>query len=179
MRKAKGVQRAPVIDCEVLAKHRDEAIRNSSNHCMIAEAIKEAFPQYAHVSVDLQTVRFSDPEKGVRYIYLTPRICQIALVLFDRGKKNKEFKFRLRGAHIVSMNLSNRQKGKPVRDRVALGRRRIIPNGRSVPDTIGGRPVQRHSLSQRRTFGMRAFTEPDVEELGITNTESSSKVDKS
>lgn len=174
MRKAKGVQRAPVINCEVLAKHRDEAIRSSSNHCMIADAIKEQFPQYSHISVDLQTIRFSDPERGVRYIYLTPRVCQIALVLFDKGKKNKEFKFQLRGAHIVAMNLSNKQKGKPVQERVALGRRRIISDGRSMPDTVGGRPVLKHSDSKRRTYGMRAFTEDDVEELGIT-PESKSK----
>src|SRR5262245_57512785 len=60
----------------------ETALPKNSEHCMIADAVKIAFPGAKGVSVDLATIRFSDPEKGLRYIYLTPRIAQTALVEF-------------------------------------------------------------------------------------------------
>src|SRR6516164_6329046 len=98
MRKA-TIQRSPILkNVKVTTEHRDAAIQNSSSHCMIADAIKEAYPKFTYVAVDVQTIRISDPEKGLRYIYLTPRVCQHALWLFDQGRKNKELVFTLRGA---------------------------------------------------------------------------------
>jgi hypothetical protein len=51
---------------------------------MIAEAIKQAVPRATNVSVDLSTVRWTDPEKKLRYTYLTPRAAQIALPAMTR-----------------------------------------------------------------------------------------------
>lgn len=159
---------APVLKVNVLAHHIDCAIRLNSNSCMIAEAIKELYPKFSHVAVDLQSIRMTDREKGVRYIYLTPRVAQVALVLFDKGKRMRPISFTLKGAHTVAAYVVNRQKGKPVRERVKLGRRRIIANSdRDKPSTIGGKPPPRHpSSSGLREFGMRAFTEEDVSEVG-------------
>jgi hypothetical protein len=62
----------------------DQAQERSSSHCMIADALKLANPEFRHVAVDLQTIRFSTP-KGKRYVYLTPPKAQRALINFDQG----------------------------------------------------------------------------------------------
>jgi hypothetical protein len=164
--------KSPVLRVNVTKELRDEAVKSNSSHCMIAEAIKEAYPLLNHVSVDLQTIRFSDPAKGLRYIYLTPRACQEALVLFDEGVASKPFRFILRGAHIVAMSRSNREQGVSARERVRLGRRRISDAGdpHAVPDTVGGRGVRKHpSGASRRKFGLRAFTREGLQDLGMAS----------
>jgi len=57
--------RSPVLKVAVDRPAIDIAIRNDSRHCLIAEAIKLAYPKFTHISVDLQTIRFSDPEKKI------------------------------------------------------------------------------------------------------------------
>src|SRR5262249_16706467 len=47
----------PRVTVEVMQQHIDQAMEKDSNHCMIAEAIKETLPKATHVSVDLQTIR--------------------------------------------------------------------------------------------------------------------------
>jgi hypothetical protein len=48
------------------------------------------------VTVDLATIRYSDPKRGKRYIMLTPAIAQEALLRFDQGDETlKPFDFRL------------------------------------------------------------------------------------
>jgi hypothetical protein len=146
---------------------------------MIVDAIQEKFPKYSHVTADLQTIRFSDKAKGLRYIYITPRLCVIALINFDRGKRTRPFKFTLRGAHTVAMVLSNRQIGAPIETRTRarahrLGQQRIVQGssrGRNrAPrlEMIGGRaPPRPVSASTKRVFGMRALTEDDLGCLGL------------
>lgn len=165
-----SAKRAPLLNVAVSREIIDNAIRNSSSRCVIADAIREQYPQYTHIAVDLQTIRMSDPEKGLRYVYLTPRIAQQVLVMWDKGERMRPFVFVLRGAHTVSRNVTNRQKGRPARERIRLGRRRIIRrNSRTVPDTVGGRPTPRHpSSSGIRQFGMRAFTAVDLADVGLS-----------
>lgn len=86
---------SPQLKVELTREGIDAAKERDSSHCMIAEAVKTAFPGAAYVSVDLQTIRFSDPEKHLRYTYLTPRTAQIALVNFDQGRTPEPFAFRL------------------------------------------------------------------------------------
>ena len=62
---------------------------------MIADAVREALPEVKSISVDLQTIRFSDPGRGQRYTYLTPMIAQDYLVAFDEGQPLEPFEFRL------------------------------------------------------------------------------------
>ena len=50
----------------------DKAERRDSSHCMIADAIRASIPDAQNVSVDLATIRWSEPKKGVRLMYLTP-----------------------------------------------------------------------------------------------------------
>lgn len=76
----------------------DNAVRRDSRHCWIAEAIKAAVPEMTSITVDLQTIRFTDPKKRLRYSYLTPAPCNVALIDFDRGMRPEAFNFALRTA---------------------------------------------------------------------------------
>ena len=174
-RSLKRTQRAPILTVNVTREIIDTAIKENARHCMIAMAIREQYPTFAHIAVDLQTIRFSDPEKGLRYTYLTPRIVQQALVLFDQGHRCRPIEFKLRGAHTSAMQIINRQKGRPMRERIRLGRRRMIPDPKSpsaVPETIGGRPPPRDTArsvtlaSSRREFGLRSLSPADLQECG-------------
>lgn len=69
----------------ITSTHIDNAIRSDANHCMIAEAIKEKIPAARWVLVDLQSIRWTDRTAGRRFIYMTPRPAQKALLAFDKG----------------------------------------------------------------------------------------------
>ncbi len=45
--------------------------------------------------VDLQTIRFSDPTKRKRFVYLTPSVAQHNILKFDKGDQVKPFAFSL------------------------------------------------------------------------------------
>ena len=77
----------------VTQDHIDSSIREDSSHCMLAEAIKDALPGVKRVSVDLATIRYTHKRK--RYVYLTPRPAQVALLEFDNGRPITPFKLRL------------------------------------------------------------------------------------
>jgi hypothetical protein len=65
---------------------------------MIAEAIRLAVPNAQSVAVDLVTIRWTDPVRELRYIYLTPRLAQHALIDFDSGVEPRPFDVKLAGA---------------------------------------------------------------------------------
>jgi len=100
---APHIPRSRRVDVEVTPEIIGTATQADSGHCMIADAVKAAVPGAANISVDLQTIRFSDPKKRMRYVYLTPRMAQLALVDFDAGEMPDPFTFRLDRAHIVAM----------------------------------------------------------------------------
>jgi hypothetical protein len=78
---------------------------------MIADAIKTAVPNAQSVSVDLSTIRWTDPVRELRYIYLTPRRAQIALIDFDAGRVPKPFDVQLAGAAQVVRAMWHRTGG--------------------------------------------------------------------
>jgi hypothetical protein len=92
----------------VTQRHIDEAIPKDSSHCMITEAIKEALPNAKFVSTDLQTIRWTDPQKKLRYIVLTPQLAQIRLIAFDQGDLDnlEPFEFTLRPNQITKTGKS-------------------------------------------------------------------------
>jgi len=92
--------RAPQVTVAVTTDLIEDAARRDSGHCMIAEAVKLAVPGARRVSVDLQTIRFTDPTRDLRFTYLTPRVGQVALVDFDQGDRPEPFGFRLRGGAV-------------------------------------------------------------------------------
>lgn len=109
----RSTPQSPKIAVKVDLDRVENAIRRDSRNCMIAEAIKETVPDMAHVTVDLQSIRFSDPAKNLRFVYLTPRVCQIAIIDFDRGLKPEAFSFVLRKPYQITRPA--RTAGKPGR----------------------------------------------------------------
>lgn len=157
---------APRVTVVVTKDIIDRSEERDSSHCMIAEAVKQAVPNAQKVSVDLQTIRFTDPEKRLRYIYLTPRQAQIALILFDQGKHNDPFTVFLRGAQVVKMGEATapREKGKtpPMPEGTRAEFRRPSPGSQhEVPVVIGGTAPPTGPLTnttyrgKRRAFGLR------------------------
>lgn len=156
----------PRVRINVTAELITISQRANSSHCMIAEAIKKAVPNATSVAVDISTCRFSDLSKGQRYVYLTPRIAQDAIVDYDEGKTPKPFQFLLRNAHVSKAGRGrNRPKAKdnaqaqprhaasvPIRGRLVNSHGTKHGN---IPIRVGGRrPPQLHI---RREFGLRAF----------------------
>lgn len=157
----------------------EAAIPRDSSHCMIAEAIKKAFPGARNVSVDLQTIRFTDPEKPLRYTYLTPRPAAVALVNFDSGEKPEPFAVRLHGAHVTASGAKPKNAKRLLSEeeiaqrraaaKASLSRQTLRSEGseHDVPRRVGGRPppVLRTKTAEgksipfprRREFGQRAF----------------------
>jgi hypothetical protein len=63
-------------EISVQQKHIDAALMRDSSHCAIAMAIADTVPDAHHISVDLQTIRWSSKKRGVRYVFLTPHAAQ-------------------------------------------------------------------------------------------------------
>lgn len=86
----------PIIVIPVSSKLIENAIRSDSHKCMIADAIKARVPKAQYISVDVQSIRFTNPETKTRYKYFTPLAGQQGLVNFDQGKKIKPFALTLK-----------------------------------------------------------------------------------
>ena len=77
-------------EISVLQRHFDEAMERNSSHCAIAFAIRDAVPDARRIAVDLQTIRWTDKKKGVRYCFLTPHVAQQDVIIpFDQGEREK------------------------------------------------------------------------------------------
>ena len=157
--------KAPQVLVTIRQKEIDESTKKDSGHCMIAEALKLSVEGATGVSVDLQTIRFSDPILRRRYTYLTPRIAQLALVDFDQGRKPPPFSFKLRGGAVTAMagtvGKSNRNgalhptgKKTLVRSRRSTGTVSEIVGGKTPP--VGALASSPHA-GRRREFGLRAL----------------------
>jgi len=151
---------APKIKVVVTQEIIDSACRADVTRCMIAEAVKDAVPDAKNVLVDLTSIRWSDPEKGLRYVYIMPPLPQTALIRFDKGEKIPPFSFRLRNAHISSMMIGGRGNEKRAHN---LGPRRHVRTAKEVKegavgDVIGGtRRVPTATLGKGRVYGNRAY----------------------
>lgn len=155
---------------EVTEEVVERATPRNSGHCVIADALALAVPEAAKISVDLQTIRYSLPSTGKRYVYLTPAPAQRALVDFDQGVRPEVQSIRLgRPIQIVPINRSKKvDRG----DTDTVKRKRnvitVIPDGREgVAVRIGGDTPPTAALSsppvmnsrrysgQRRSFGLK------------------------
>ncbi|SRR6266568_1120016 len=171
-KRRKATARSPRVNLDITAELIEQSIQRDSSHCMIAEAVKAAVPGARSVSVDLQTIRFSDPDpkRPYRYTYLTPRVGQVALVDFDRGAPIEPFTMRLQGAAVTSRgNPKERDRKQAQRARLVKERVSLAPNTKNpetaVPDRIGGRTPPLAALSagrgtppgRRRAYGVRGL----------------------
>jgi hypothetical protein len=115
-------------------------------------------PDASFVSVDLQTIRWTDKKKGRRYIYLTPRVAQVALVKFDQGMHTEPFGFQLRNGQSVTT-------GRKSEPQTLVGARGTPHSrGGSVPSIEGGHAPPLAALSNssrvkgsRRAYGLRGL----------------------
>lgn len=166
-RAPRAAPRGPRVSCDVTQDIINAAIPRNSGHCVIADAVKEAVPEARGVSVDLQTIRWTDNEKQRRYIYLTPRVAQVALVKFDQGIPPEPFNFMLRGAQSIA--LKKNQRG-PKRMTQGEGSESVheVKDGAPPPmgalasgkGSRGGRPRSGgfdSARGLRRSFGLRAL----------------------
>jgi hypothetical protein len=135
-----------------------------SGHCMIQMAVADVKPEFTSVSADLQTIRMSDPLKGYRYTYLTPRIAQKALIDWDQGVMPEPYSFTLAGAHVTMMShhkpaQTPRQRTGDKPDKADLTAAALASGGPNTtrPRRVGGRPPPQSNLGKRREFGLRAF----------------------
>jgi hypothetical protein len=89
-------------EISVEQKHLDAALRANSSHCAIAFAIRDAVPNARRISVDLQTIRWTDSKRGVRYCFLTPHVAQQDVIIpFDQGEACHPVTFRMRPAFVT------------------------------------------------------------------------------
>lgn len=157
--------RGPRLKVKITAELIELAKVRDSSHCMIAEAVRDVFPPAAHISVDIQTIRFSIPDRGIRCTYLTPRIAQVGIVDFDQGETPKPFSFQLIGAQVTRMlrraksQVAPRPRSEAQKAAVAKATAvlRPDPGNRVVPDKIGGRTPPLSRYAHRREFGLRAL----------------------
>ena len=109
---------------------------------MIADAIHACNPNAQYVTVDLQSIQWSDKVSGYRFVALTPPIAQVKLLDFDTGKKVKPFMFT---AHSVT----ERKMGWRAQHPNAKPR-----NGKKYRSTGARRP---RTPKRYRKFGIRMF----------------------
>lgn len=164
-----GTPHAPRVKLQITEELIEDAIPRDSPHCLWAEAVKAAVPDAKYISVDIQTIRFTDPRKGLRYTYLTPRIAQVALIQFDQGIRPTPHSVQLRNGQVTPSGGRNKSRQTPLSDR-EIARRKAAPSvmgkgkaklGKpiapgSVPERRGGKtpPI---AAGQRRAFGVRGL----------------------
>lgn len=154
---------APQLKVNVTKDCIDNGTERNSNHCMIAEAVKNARPNLSHVCVDIQTIRATNRKLGERYIWLTPKSAQQLIVDFDRGKRPTPFSVTLNAGQTVevaTMTAAHKEKKRAYAAAAAKKNRkaRLIKNGRgnSIPHIHGGAQPPR-SVGSRRSFGLRTL----------------------
>lgn len=138
------------ITPEIIAR----SVARNSSHCILAEAVKEAVPKAQRISVDTQSIRWTDPDKRERYCYLTPYKGQQIIVAFDQGITDalQPTQLRLRDPHVVPGGDALRENRAKYKKKKM--RRPKDGTATSVPVLVGGRlpPV---ATPRRRGFGLR------------------------
>lgn len=188
--------KAPRPFIRVTNDHIAPAVRRDSSHCMIQIAIEQQIPNAKAISVDLQTIRWSDPTVGKRYIWLTPRPAQEMLIAFDRGWDDliEPIAFELRNAHVVPMRKTVVDPETGKKKTTTLGKAKLVKApGQGTGGTLireGGKPpplgpIANHPYGARmgkiRVYGAKnlrkewAEREAQEQNSGITIPEANSE----
>lgn len=150
-----GLGHPPRLICKVDRETITAAARENSNACMVAETIKKAKPRLQYIAVDIQTVRATDPKKGERYIWLTPRSIQQKIIDFDKGKRVEPFSFRLDDGQTIPSGRNPSWK-KKTSTKAKLRKSATKRARTSVPVKVGGKAPPK-AIGSRRAFGLRAL----------------------
>jgi hypothetical protein len=178
----RGMSHKNALHLQVTQEQIKRATPKNSSHCMIAESLKQTFEWARKVTVDLQTIRFTDSRNHLRYEYLTPRPAQEALVDFDWGTTVEPFSITLRTPRITQASIPKKTKMSPERleaVRKNLRKAQLARKTKSEQKTgvasgvIGGKPSpigplatgagagkqanKRASYGVRREFGIRGL----------------------
>lgn len=157
------------IDLNITPEIINVAVQRDSAHCVIADAFRQARPDLQRVSVDLQTIRATDPATGTRYIWFTPALAQALLVNFDQGiRPEPGLVIRLRRPCQIIKHNQHQLARKRARERerrgeaITTGEASITNPGRvGQPTKSGGTPPPLAALAntrgRRRTFGLRSL----------------------
>lgn len=142
---------------EVTQEIINTAAVKDSSHCMIADALRASVPNAQRVAVDLQTIRWTDPTRGLRFVALTPATGQKALLEFDQEIKPEPFRLRVQPFQVIKSGSRTSSKrtvtpGQPTRSSVGT-------TGTTPPFIEGGDLPPVGALSntrgRRRAFGLR------------------------
>lgn len=164
--RADRTPRPKAMDIHVTKEVLDGSKVRSSSHCMVAEAVKEHCKEKGikcgAVSVDIQTIRFSDKARRLRYVYLTPYSVQRAIIQFDQGIMPDPFSFRLRGGQVTRSKRTTPAKSEYMK-KYNLGKGRKIkttdtanPTG-YAPIIVGGKEPPTTSVGRIRRFGLQSI----------------------
>jgi hypothetical protein len=151
----------------------DRATQRDSRHCMIAEAIQHAHPEFKNIMVDLATIRWTNPRTKKRYVCLTPEVAARALVEFDQGRAVEPFAFTCTPIQSTPVKQYVKDENGTWREKTSRGRKQLRPDG-----TIsGGKPIKRGHLqggADVRDANAAAKREKAVAE--VTGGESNTKL---
>lgn len=158
--RARARVRVPRIDFEIDQDTINRSVARDSAHCMLSEALQQARPTARNINCDLAHMRFTDPEKNLRYTYLTPRVAQIALIYFDRGITPKPFRVRLRNAAVITRTRGH-QPGAPPSDASARRAANIAAAKAKYDAFKGASDDEPFEISpQRKDELLRAMEDP-------------------
>jgi hypothetical protein len=150
------------------------AERCNSRNCMIARALRRKKPDWLSITVDLMTIRYTDPKTRERRIYLTPPRAAGALVDFDEGVDLKPFSFMLPD-HVAQV-LPPRRPGQRARVSAkratadAQGRTRIT-GGQAAPIAPLSSDSMAVKVGRIRQYGRQFLTrQADAERQGVAST---------
>jgi hypothetical protein len=154
-----------VVKIDVTQPLIDRAEQRHSGHCMVADAIRLAMPHVRSVSVDLATIRFTDPAKHQRYVYLTPYHVQRSLIDFDQGVHNQAFNFHLRkAAQVLESGYKTTQDG--TKKRPSRANQGVVgASSRKQPIRLGGEHLPVGDLSSKSTKRKTTGTMPPASKV--------------
>lgn len=144
------------------------SIPRDSSHCVWADAIKAAVPTATRISVDLQTMAFTDPVSKRRYVYLTPARAQVDLVKFDQGIRPEPCVLMLGKPAQIRKSGTSRPAAQnpPLKELPEDGKAVVVleESNRAAPQILGGQLPPVAALSnrrgRRRTFGIKSTGSP-------------------
>lgn len=158
---------------EITPEIVNRAVYKDSHRCMIAEAIKEQYPYVTNVTIDAAFIRYTIPERGQRFIHITPSIAATLLVKFDQALAIEPVTFRLTSpVQIVDTAKRNAERRERERKQIERGeipakRSKIRKNsGQGTALTkLGGKTPPSGPLSNSRglpnnirTYGLCSLT---------------------
>jgi hypothetical protein len=146
--------RAPRVKVTVRKEIIAAAKLGDAAHCMIAEAIRAEYPRARWVQADVQSIRFTDREKGFRYTYMTPKGVQRNLIKFDQGTKPSPFTFLLTEGKIKRISRPpKRAASANLRKAAAKGRKSQKPSVKPKSAAVAKNVAPSH----QRQFGVRSL----------------------